>query len=309
MHLKTRSPVCNPRCAVDHRGSEMGSLLARLRVGPYQLSAKMIRLNVLAITFLLQALRSEGYAYKMTSTHCSRSIASGTIMGQSIQESAVASIRLVKGGSAIACGGTLTPGDTGLTFSLSGQSGQYVIEASASAGTSSSWGIINGGCSMKRDTSTSKTFTVPNDGTVTVRATWATGYGSAVYKTPDCTYTVQSAASCSSNQYLSGSSCAACEGCPAGQYRKDCGGSSAGTCQACASGTYETSTGSQACTTCVIGKNKTLLVPSLVASQGPVPTRAITMYIPQGVRDEGGIKRECIAGERGPSPSFEAKGH
>ena len=103
---------------------------------------------------------------------------------------------------------------------------------------------------MKRDTSTSKTFTVPNDGTVTVRATWATAYGSAVYKSPDCTYTVQSAASCSSNQYLSGSSCAACAGCPAGEHRTGCGGSSAGACQACASGTFKTSTGSEACTTC-----------------------------------------------------------
>jgi hypothetical protein len=170
-------------------------------------------------------------------------------MGQSIQESASTSLRLVKDGSAIACGGTLTAGDAGLTFSLAGQSGQYVIEADASAGTSGSWGIINGGCGMKRDTSTSKTFTVPNDGTVTVRATWATGYGSAVYKSPDCTYTVQSAASCSSNQYWSGSSCAACAGCPAGEYRTGCGGSSEGACQECASGTYKTSTGLEACTT------------------------------------------------------------
>ena len=72
----------------------------------------------------------------------------------------------------------------------------------------------------------------------------------AVYKSPDCTYTVQSAASCSSNQYWSGSSCAACAGCPAGEYRTGCGGSSEGACQECASGTYKTSTGSDACTTC-----------------------------------------------------------
>ena len=48
------------------------------------------------------------------------------------------------------------------------------------------------------------------------------------------------------------------------------------------------------CTDCAAGKYKALLMPSFDASQGPVPTRAITIYIPQGVRDEGGIKGESV---------------
>ena len=48
------------------------------------------------------------------------------------------------------------------------------------------------------------------------------------------------------------------------------------------------------CAPCAPGKYKALLMPSFDASQGPVPTRAITIYIPQGVRDEGGIKGESV---------------
>ena len=52
--------------------------------------------------------------------------------------------------------------------------------------------------------------------------------------------------------------------------------------------------GMKMCTDCAAGKHKALLMPSFDASQGPVPTRAITIYIPQGVRDEGGIKGESV---------------
>jgi hypothetical protein len=48
------------------------------------------------------------------------------------------------------------------------------------------------------------------------------------------------------------------------------------------------------CALCAAGKYKALLVSSFDASQGPVPTRAITIYISQGVRDEGGIKGESV---------------
>ena len=58
-------------------------------------------------------------------------------------------INLKKGATSITCGSRLTPGDTGLTFEVSGQGLQYVVEAIASAGTGS-WGIQGGKCSMQR---------------------------------------------------------------------------------------------------------------------------------------------------------------
>ena len=59
-------------------------------------------------------------------------------------------------------------------------------------------------------------------------------------------------------------------------------------------GKFAAFAGQTVCTDCEAGKYKALLMPSFDASQGPVPTRAITIYIPQGVRDEGETKRESV---------------
>jgi hypothetical protein len=42
---------------------------------------------------------------------CSRSMTSGSMMGRAVARSMSTQVRLAKGGSAIACGGTLTAGD------------------------------------------------------------------------------------------------------------------------------------------------------------------------------------------------------
>ena len=110
-------------------------------------------------------------------------------MGKMVEESSSGSLQLRSAGAAVACGGTITA-DASMTFGLSGHSGQFVIEAIASAGTGN-WGITGGECDKQRTDDASKSYTVPKSGSVTVRATWATGYGSAVMVTPDCTYTVQ----------------------------------------------------------------------------------------------------------------------
>ena len=109
------------------------------------------------------------------SVGCSKSLTSGSIMGSSIQRSASTQVQLAKGGSTIACGGTLTAGDTGLTLVKGTTGRQYIIEAIASVGTGSH-GIISGSCSMQRlANSASNTYTVPPSGTVTLRIAHASG--------------------------------------------------------------------------------------------------------------------------------------
>jgi hypothetical protein len=126
---------------------------------------------------------------------CGRSITAGqgnNIMGAAVVESGSVSIKLQKGGTPIACGSSLTPGDTGLTFEVSGQGSQYVVEAIASAGMGS-WGIQGGDCLNRRQINTvSNTYTVPGSGTVTVRVAGATAKG-PVAVSPDCVYTVPAA--------------------------------------------------------------------------------------------------------------------
>ena len=101
-------------------------------------------------------------------------------------------INLKKGGTSIACGSSLTPGDTGLTFEVSGQGSQYVVEAIASAGMGS-WGIQGGDCLNRRQINTvSNTYTVPGSGTVTVRVAGASAKG-PVAVSPDCVNTVTAA--------------------------------------------------------------------------------------------------------------------
>ena len=132
---------------------------------------------------------------------CERSITAGQgnkIMGAEVVESGSVSIKLQKGGTPIACGSSLTAGDTGLTFAVSEQGSQYVVEAIASAGTGS-WGIQGGKCKMQRqDNSASNTYTVPASGTVTVRVAGALSKGQ-VRVSPNCEYTVTSASTPSSS--------------------------------------------------------------------------------------------------------------
>ena len=198
-------------------------------------------LHVLAVLATAQIVHA--YPGMLSS---SRSITAGsTIMGHTVQQSSSGSARL----GSVACGGSLTAGAT-MTMSLSGYSGQYIMEATGKRCSANSM------C----------TYTVPSSGSVTVRGVWATGSSSGVYVSPDCTYTVQAAVSCNTcedGKYLSGcgggssGSCKPCAGCQAGQYRTGCSGTSAGECTSCGAGKYKTSSGSEACsecTTCPAGK-------------------------------------------------------
>ncbi len=146
---------------------------------------------LLVATALLLARPVHGYP---SSLGCQRSITAGnTIMNAAVAIGS-ASIKLQKGGTPFACGSSLTAGDTGLTFTVSGQGLQYVVEAIASAGTGS-WGIQGGKCSMQRqDNTDSNTYTVPASGTVTVRV----AAGNPVRVSPDCTYQVIAASTPSS---------------------------------------------------------------------------------------------------------------
>ena len=145
---------------------------------------------LIVATALLLARPVHGYPGYLD---CEDSITAGNnIMGAAVVESGSVSIKLQKGGTPIACGSSLTAGDTGLTFAVSGHGLQYVVEAIASAGTGS-WGIQGGKCSMQRqDNPASNTYTVPASGTVTVRVAGASGYG-PVSVSPNCEYTVTAA--------------------------------------------------------------------------------------------------------------------
>lgn len=156
-----------------------------------------MKVTLLDLVLMAGALLARNVQAYPSFLACSRSIDAGsTIMGSQVQLSSVASLKLAStAGMPYDCGGRLPPGETGLTFHLSGQSGQYLVEATASAGTGSGWGIIGGTCSMTRDTTVSKTYTVPAHGTVTLRVVWSNGYGQPVYVTPECTYSV----GCSAN--------------------------------------------------------------------------------------------------------------
>ena len=61
-----------------------------------------------------------------TSSFCARSITSGNMMGSPISVTGASTqIQLAKGGNTIACGGTLTAGDTGLTLVKGSTGSQY----------------------------------------------------------------------------------------------------------------------------------------------------------------------------------------
>jgi hypothetical protein len=96
--------------------------------------------KTIAVT-LVVALAARPLAAYPNRVGCSRSITSGTMMGQAIStngasgggggsggrkdSSSDAQIQLAKGGATIACGGTLTAGDTGLTLVKGSSGSQY----------------------------------------------------------------------------------------------------------------------------------------------------------------------------------------
>ena len=72
------------------------------------------------------ALASRPLAAYPDRVDCSRSITSGNMMGQAISPNgAPAQIQLAKWGATIACGGTLTAGDTMLTLVKGTTGSQY----------------------------------------------------------------------------------------------------------------------------------------------------------------------------------------
>ena len=153
---------------------------------------------LVAATALMLAHVVHGYPGNLK---CDRAITkSSKIMGAFVVESTSESVKLhdhnanpmknFECGSSVAC-------DAKLVFELSSgpttSPAQYVIEAVATAGTNSLWGIKGGKCGGARvdypaepmDT----TYTVPASGSVTVRVAWAKAYGQ-VSVTSDCTCAV-----------------------------------------------------------------------------------------------------------------------
>ena len=159
---------------------------------------------------ILQAVVASAYPADQA---CSSSTTSGTIHRTAIQRSTSRTLAF----AGVACGGTITAGTT-QTLSLSDSRDQYTIEAVASAGTSTAWGLGGSTCSRQRRYNTVPSFTVPSSGTVTLRVAWATSK-STVYTSQDCTYAVSPATpscnACSANQYISSTSPCTCTNCPA----------------------------------------------------------------------------------------------
>jgi len=161
------------------------------------------------IRLLLCAVVASAYPDRLG---CSGSITSGTIHRKAIVRSTSRTLAI----AGVACGGTITAGTT-QTLSLSSNSGQFTIEAVASAGTSTAWGLGGGTCSKQRKYNSVPSYTVPPSGTVTLRVAWA-GSRSTISTSQDCTYTVAPAApscnACSANLYLSSTSPCTCTNCP-----------------------------------------------------------------------------------------------
>jgi len=160
---------------------------------------------------MIQAVVASAYP---TYQDCWSPTESGSIHGTAIERSASRTLAF----AGVACGGTITAGTT-RTLSLSDDSDLYTIEAVASAGTSTAWGLGDGTCSNQRMYNTVPSFTVPPSGTVTLRVAWATGR-STVYTSQDCAYTVAPSATspscnaCPANQYMSSTSPCTCTNCP-----------------------------------------------------------------------------------------------
>ena len=103
-----------------------------------------------AMFVVVVALAARPVSADSKDVRCGTSITGGRMMGASINTNGDSTqIQLAKGGKAIACGGTLTAGDTGLTLVKGSTGSQYLIEAEMSAGTGS-WGINSGSCLIQR---------------------------------------------------------------------------------------------------------------------------------------------------------------
>ena len=168
------------------------------------------RSHIYDTCIMIQAVVASAYPADQA---CSSSTTSGTIHRTAIQRSTSRTLAF----AGVACGGTITAGTT-QTLSLSSNSGQYTIEAVASEGMSTAWGLEGSECSSKqRKYNSVPSYTVPPSGTVTLRVAWAASR-STVSTSQDCTYTVAPAApscnACSANLYLSSTSPCTCTNCP-----------------------------------------------------------------------------------------------
>ena len=136
---------------------------------------------------------------------CNRAITKGNkIMTLGVVESTSDSVKFHDHNTmpmkTLDCGSTVTCG-TKLAFEIStgpSSGAEYIIEAVATAGTSSSWGIKGGKCEGATRAVNSPaepmdrfltTYTVPASGSVTVRVAWAKISG-PVSVTSDCTCAV-----------------------------------------------------------------------------------------------------------------------
>jgi len=146
-----------------------GAAVAMRRTG--RARARTVLLGALVLGVLCLPGCVDAHASYFTS-RCSVSLTEGSAMGFPKARSTAQQIKLARSGSVIPCGGTLTPGETGLTLfksstptfgrvpSAAGKLRREhppharcgrcaAIEAEMSAGTGS-WGIISGSCSMTR---------------------------------------------------------------------------------------------------------------------------------------------------------------
>ena len=81
--------------------------------------------KTIAVT-LVVALAARPLAAYPAKVDCSRSITSGSMMGATINTNGASEqVQLAKGGATIACGGSLTAGDTGLTLVKGSTGSQY----------------------------------------------------------------------------------------------------------------------------------------------------------------------------------------
>ena len=167
------------------------------------------QIQLLVVRLLLYAVVASAWP---ASQSCSSSITSGQIHSKEIQRSISRTLNF----AGVVCGGTITAG-TAQTLSLSDNSDDFTIEAVASAGTSTAWGLGGSTCSKQRKYNSVPSYTVPPSGTVTLRVAWAASE-STVSTSLDCAYTVAPAApscnACSAKQYLSSTSPCTCTNCP-----------------------------------------------------------------------------------------------
>eukprot|EP00287_Rhodomonas_sp_CCMP768_P004418 CAMPEP_0196738952 /NCGR_PEP_ID=MMETSP1091-20130531/18295_1 /TAXON_ID=302021 /ORGANISM="Rhodomonas sp., Strain CCMP768" /LENGTH=202 /DNA_ID=CAMNT_0042083111 /DNA_START=118 /DNA_END=726 /DNA_ORIENTATION=- len=99
-------------------------------------------------------------------------------------------VSLSRAGTSLACGSTVTAGET-LNVEMSSTVGEFLIEVEGASVGSDGSGFSSGQCSNKRSTSISQ-VTAPQSGSFVVRAGYASGYG-RVSITEDCAYSISAA--------------------------------------------------------------------------------------------------------------------